>query len=379
VREVISLLSVSMSKLEQKIVVVGGGIIGCSTAHYLTKLGCKNVTVVEAVDVAHAASGRAGGFLALDWCDSGKTRSLARHSFHLHEKLDKELGAECGYRKMHTLSIELSDSESPCAKSKQKGHLKPKWVDGKVLNSEVIGTTKTTAQVNPKLLTHAFMNSALRSGANLIRKRVVSGKLLDKTVQGVTFADNSSLEADIVVLCMGPWVNQGLQWFGSEKKLVTGTRAHSITIELEGKSTIDNTALFLAYKGDPEVYPRPDGTVYVCGATAAEHAPLPENPENVVFDSDACDGIKTLAGEISRELQTAQKYSKSACYLPHSEDGVPIIGEVPGLSGLYIGAGHSCWGILQGPATGEALAELIIFGASSNINLNPFDPQRFFA
>jgi len=367
-----------MSKLEQKIVVVGGGIIGCSTAHYLTKLGCKNVTVVEAVDVAHAASGRAGGFLALDWCDNGKTRSLARHSFHLHEKLDEELGAECGYRKMHTLSLELSDSKSTCAKSKQKGHLKPKWVDGKVLNSEVIGTTKTTAQVHPKLLTHAFMNSALRSGANLIRKRVVSGKLLDKTVQGVTFADNSSLEADIVVLCMGPWVNQGLQWFGSEKKLVTGTRAHSITIELEGKSNIDNTALFLAYKGDPEVYPRPDGTVYICGATAAEHAPLPDNPENVVFDSDACDGIKTLAGEVSRELQTAQKYSKSACYLPHSEDGVPIIGKVPGLAGLFIGAGHSCWGILQGPATGEALAELILFGASSNINLDPFDPQRFF-
>ena len=59
--------------MESKIVIVGGGIIGCSTAYYLTKLGHRNVTLIEAVEVAHAASGRAGGFLALDWCDGQKT------------------------------------------------------------------------------------------------------------------------------------------------------------------------------------------------------------------------------------------------------------------------------------------------------------------
>ena len=76
-----------MSEKENRIVIVGGGIIGCSTAYFLTKLGQKNVTLVEAVEVAHAASGRAGGFLALDWCDSGKSGALARRSFKLHEKL----------------------------------------------------------------------------------------------------------------------------------------------------------------------------------------------------------------------------------------------------------------------------------------------------
>ena len=52
--------------------------MGASTAYYLTKGGHRDVTLVEAVEVAHAASGRAGGFLALDWCDGQNTGQLTR-------------------------------------------------------------------------------------------------------------------------------------------------------------------------------------------------------------------------------------------------------------------------------------------------------------
>ena len=65
----------------------------------------QDVTIVEAVEVGHAASGRAGGFLALDWCDGQKTEGLARRSFQLHKGLSEELGADTGYRAMNTLSL----------------------------------------------------------------------------------------------------------------------------------------------------------------------------------------------------------------------------------------------------------------------------------
>jgi len=367
-----------MSEKENRIVIVGGGIIGCSTAYFLTKLGQKNVTLVEAVEVAHAASGRAGGFLALDWCDSGKSGALARRSFKLHETLGSELAAECGYRKMQTLSIGLAERNCSDAKSKQRKCSKPEWVDGDVLSSDVIGTTKTTAQVHPKLLTKAFITNAVKNGANLVNKRVISGKIVDNVVKGVILEDNSCINADIVILCLGPWANQGLDWFGIRKKLVTGIRGHSITINVDGNSNIDNTALFLSSKGDPEVYPRPDGTVYVCGTAASEYVPLPDNPKDVIHDPSTCQQIKSLAGQVCQELHDADNFSPSACYLPHSEDGTPIIGQVPNRSGLFMAAGHSCWGILQGPATGEALAELISIGKSSYVDLSPFDPARFF-
>ena len=57
---------------KSRILVVGGGIVGCSTAYFLAKAGYTNLAVYEAVGVAHAASGRAGGFLAADWCDTGR-------------------------------------------------------------------------------------------------------------------------------------------------------------------------------------------------------------------------------------------------------------------------------------------------------------------
>jgi len=61
-----------------------------------------------------------------------------------------------------------------------------------------------------------------------------------------------------------------------------------------------------------------------------------------------------------------------------TQDGVPAIGKLPSAPGVYVGTGHSCWGILNGPATGKALAELILDGKQSVVpSLNAFDPARF--
>ena len=59
-----------------------------------------------------------------------------------------------------------------------------------------------------------------------------------------------------------------------------------------------------------------------------------------------------------------------------TQDGLPLIGAVPGLEGAYVATGHSVWGILNAPATGEAMAELIVDGAARTVDLAPFDPAR---
>ena len=59
-----------------------------------------------------------------------------------------------------------------------------------------------------------------------------------------------------------------------------------------------------------------------------------------------------------------------------TEDGVPLIGAVTEVDGAYVATGHSVWGILNAPATGEALAELILDGAARTMDLAPFDPGR---
>ena len=65
-----------------------------------------------------------------------------------------------------------------------------------------------------------------------------------------------------------------------------------------------------------------------------------------------------------------------ACYRPVTLDGLPLMGALAGIAGAYVATGHSVWGMLNGPASGEAMADLIVEGATSAVDLSPFDPAR---
>ena len=86
------------------VIVCGAGVMGAAVAYYLTRRGVA-VTVVERTGVACAASGKSGGFLALDWCDNTEVGPLARLSFALHAELAREIAADYGYRRMDTYML----------------------------------------------------------------------------------------------------------------------------------------------------------------------------------------------------------------------------------------------------------------------------------
>ena len=86
-----------------RVVICGGGVIGACTAYFLSRRGI-DVIVVEGTEVAAAASGKAGGFLALDWCAGSPLDALARRSFGLHAALPNEIAGDWGYRRMTAYS-----------------------------------------------------------------------------------------------------------------------------------------------------------------------------------------------------------------------------------------------------------------------------------
>src|SRR5262245_56636974 len=86
------------------VIVCGAGVVGASVAYFLARRGVA-VTVVERSGVACAASGKSGGFLALDWCDDSPLGPLARASFALHAELAKEVRSDYGYRRMDTFMM----------------------------------------------------------------------------------------------------------------------------------------------------------------------------------------------------------------------------------------------------------------------------------
>lgn len=224
------------------------------------------------------------------------------------------------------------------------------------------------------------MDSAKQNGATLHIGAVEGVQLSsDKTkVTGVLIKDQDPLPCDVMVVAMGPWSSQASQWFPAIPP-ISGRRAHSVIIK--PKTPVTATALFMEYrlkKGEskaPEVYPRPDGEVYVCGM--GDHHPLPEEPDKVEHSQDSCNALFKMAADISSSLANGDLKASRACYLPLSPDGLPLIGKIPSVEGAYIATGHSCWGILNAPMTGKVMADLIVDGKCNTVDVTPFDPDRF--
>jgi glycine/D-amino acid oxidase-like deaminating enzyme len=125
------------------------------------------------------------------------------------------------------------------------------------------------------------------------------------------------------------------------------------------------------------VFPRADGTTYACGISS--ESPVPADPADVTPDPGALERLQAMCERLSPALAASKIVARQACYRPVTQDGLPLIGRVPGVENAYVATGHSVWGILNAPATGEAMAELILDGAAKSIDLSPFDPGRLRA
>jgi glycine/D-amino acid oxidase-like deaminating enzyme len=355
----------------QHVIVCGAGVVGASVAYFLARRGVA-VTVVERSGVACAASGKSGGFLALDWCDGSALGPLARASFALHAELAKELATDYGYRRMDTFMLAARERGTVTG-----GHrvAAPRWLDGSGIVTATLGSTETTAQVTPAPFTQALIDGARAHGAKLHIGVVEDVARRDGAVAGVETADGQTLDGDAVVLAMGPWTSR----LAGRLQLpnIYGLKGYSVTL---AAPDVPAHALFVDYRTsdgralEPEIFPRPEGEVYICGM--ADPAPLPESPEMVEVNDASCAVLARAAGRVSTTLAEARILRRQACYRPVTDDGLPLIGRVPGLRGAFVATGHGPWGMLNAPATGLALAELIADGAPSLVDLRAFDPAR---
>ena len=355
------------------VVILGGGVIGSAIAYYLSRKGLP-ATVIERCEIACAASGKSGGFLARDWCAGQLQEQLALLSFDLHADLPGELSQDYGYRRVDTYHVALSDRRTITGGCST---LSGDWIDGTAAVQQQLGDTTTTAQLHPGKFTRALINQACDNGAT-VRFGTVEAIEFDQAQQCVTgvVVDNERIPADAVVIAMGPWSILATQWLALPA--VYGLKSYSITLAPSGP--VEPEVLFLDYEDaegerhDPELVPRADGEVYLCGFSGNQTLPLA--PEDISVDSAECERLHQLAGRISSTLTEAAVTGQQACYRPICEDAMPLIGPVLGASGAFIATGHNCWGMLNAPGTGLAMAELIAEGQSRTLDLGRLTPGR---
>jgi len=355
-----------------QIVVCGAGVVGASVAYFLASRGAKPV-VVDRARPGAAASGRAAGFLASDWSVGTPLDALMRASFALHREIAEELGAErLGYRPMEALMTAAADEGSV---DRYRRLESPGWLDGNVAVHEVIGDPTTTAQVNPLAFTRALIDDAVGNGATLITG-VVEGLDRDEgtgAIRGVSI-DGEPHPADVAVLALGPWTVQAQRWVALPQ--VFGSRGASITLAAD----VPNQVVFSEFvtrdgeRSTLEIYPRPGGAVYVNGYS--EHGALPDDPDEIEPSIAAGDELHRRAGVHSSALREAQVLTRSSCYRPLTVDGIPLIGPVPGAPGAYLATAHASWGILNAPATGRMISEMVLDGGSHSLDAAPFALTR---
>ena len=349
------------------VLICGGGVIGASIAYFLSCRGVK-ATVVEGTGLACAASGKSGGFLARDWCDGSPLAPLARRSFALHAELAGKIADDWGYRGLDTFG-------GFAGYPRRRSGYALQWLSDAVTIGQALGSPETTAQVHPGQFTAAMMRAARTQGAELRHGRVTGITQRNGRAKGVE-VNGAEIEGDAVVIAMGPWSILAAEWLPLPP--VFGLKGHSLLFDTG--TTVPGEAIFLEYREwsgavlTPELFPRTDGTTYVCAISSEE--PLPIDPPRVGPDPGAIERLEAICASISPVLASANILARQACYRPVTRDGLPLIGPVPGTPGAYVATGHSVWGILNAPATGEAMAELIVDGAAHTIDLEPFDPAR---
>ena len=364
----------SSSPRPPTVVIVGGGIHGGSVAYYLKELfGVSSIILEKANSLAPAASGKSGGFLAREW-GSGPTIPLHQKSFDLHVQLANKLGIS-SFRPVDVLSVAVGGRK----KSSGAG---VSWLDRAASSEPLEGAA---AQVTPLELTEKLIAA---SGAEVrLETSAVGATVENGQLTGLILSDGSRIDTDQVVVAAGPWSGVLLEdWFGVDCPM-QGVWSSSMVFRDCEPIKKEFAALFCSEDSNGchvEFYPRPDGSLYLCGLGGSTYISGAElrlggrcySPGSVTADaSRIAAGLRTFRSISS--LGDAEPSVTQACMRPLLPDGLPIMGSVPGVKGAYVSAGHNCWGILWAPVSGYAMAEIVATGSSNIVDLSPFCVERF--
>ncbi|SDO68854.1 4-methylaminobutanoate oxidase (formaldehyde-forming) [Pedococcus dokdonensis] len=376
-----------------RVVVIGGGVIGCSVAYHLTRLGWTDVVVLEQGTLSCGTTWHAAGLVGQLRASEAGTR-LVQYSTDLYARLEDETGLTTGYRVCGGLTVARTPERmvqlrrtvaSAAAYDLECELLTPQQAQDRyplIQVDDVVGAIwlPGDGRANPTDLTQSLAKGARMGGATILERVRVTGVRSHRgRVAGVT-TDLGDIEAEVVVNCAGQWAKAVGALAGVTVPLHSAEHFYVVTDQVAGVHR------------DLPILRDPDGYTYVKEEVGGllvggfepvakpwvspdripypfEFALLDEDWEHfeILMDS-AVHRIPVLA-----ETGIRKFYNGPESFTP---DNQFLLGEAPELPGFFVGAGFNSVGIASAGGAGRALAEWVVEGEPTS-DLIGVDLRRF--
>ena len=375
---------------QAKIVVIGGGIIGCSTAYHLAKLGIE-VVLVERAKLTSGSTFHAAGLVGQLRSNANVTQLLS-YSVDLYKRLEAETGQATGW-KMNG-GLRLACTEERWTEVKRQATTAHSFgLDMQLLTppeardlwplmrvEDVIGAAylPTDGQANPSDITLSLAKGARQAGALIFEDTEVSRVIVDNGVLRGLETSRGRIACEKVVCCAGQWTRTLAATVGVNVPLVSVQHQYMVTEPFGVPSDLPTLR-------DPDrlTYYKEEVGGLVMGGYEPNPIPwaidgIPDGFHYTLLDSDFEHFEPMMEMSLGRVPALETVGIKQLINGPESftPDGNFILGEAPELRNFHVGAGFNAFGIASGGGAGMALAEWAAKGEPP-FDLWPVDIRRF--
>lgn len=379
---------------QARAVVIGGGIVGCSVAYHLARLGWRDTVLVERGKLTCGSTFHAAGLVGQLRSNANITRMLTE-SVALYKRLEVETGQATGWKMAGSLRlactpermIEIRRLATTARSFGLEMHVigrdeaLKRWPAMRA--DDVLGAVfaPTDGQVNPSDVTMALAKGARMAGARIVEDCPVTGiRVKDGRVAGVATAQGE-IACEAAVDCAGLWAREVGALARVNVPLVPVKHQYLITEPIPGLPRD------LPVMRDPDrlTYYKEDVGALVMGGFELNPKPwatdgIPKDFQFTLFDPDWDHFQPLMEAALARVPALETAGIRTLIHGPDSftPDGNFILGEAPETPGFFVGAGFNAFGIVSGGGAGKALAEWIVAGEPP-MDLWPVDIRRFGA